>query len=70
MMKVKALNDPQSELLLLRCCTGAPKFMYWVHCCSATIISDVIGHFDAGVDNALRHITEKVLCPADRDFLN
>jgi hypothetical protein len=30
MSKVKKLDNPQEELLLLRSCTGAPKLIYWL----------------------------------------
>jgi hypothetical protein len=28
------LEDPQYELLLLRCCLGAPKITYWTRTCN------------------------------------
>ena len=68
MINAKDLCDPQMELILLRCCTGAPKFMYWVRCCSASNIADAIGQFDAGVDNALRHILDKCISSSERDL--
>jgi hypothetical protein len=33
MLKSLELNDPQVELLLLRCCSGAPRMMYWLRTC-------------------------------------
>jgi hypothetical protein len=42
LLKSRVLDDPQMELMLLRCCTGTPKMTYWQRTCDhvARIDSD------------------------------
>ena len=54
--KTKDLNDPQMQLLLLRCCTGAPKLIYWQRTCEPIYIAESIKQFDNAIDENLQHI--------------
>jgi hypothetical protein len=44
------------ELLLLRCCTGAPKLIHWLRTCVPAVIIDEIVAFDELIDFSLQHI--------------
>ncbi len=54
--KSRALNDPQKELLLLRCCSGAPKICYWLRTCRPEFIADQLQLYDRIIDDELLHI--------------
>ena len=54
--KTRDLNDPQMEMLLLRCCTGAPKSTYWLRTCVPSVIKGELEDFDRAIDRALQHI--------------
>lgn len=56
LFKSREIIDPQMELLLLRCCTGAPKMIFWQRTCSPDVISSAIDKFDQVVDDSLQHI--------------
>jgi hypothetical protein len=56
LLKTRELNDPQMELLLLRCCTGAPKLIHWLRTCVPSVIVDEINLFDHAIDSTLQHI--------------
>jgi hypothetical protein len=56
MMETAILDDPQCELLLLRCCTGAPRMTYWQRTCNPAIIIDHLSTFDKYVNQTLQHI--------------
>jgi hypothetical protein len=66
-MQVSAiLEDPQYELLLLRCCSGAPKITYWTRTCDPAIIMDNLHMFDSHVDRTLQHILGSPVREDDR----
>ena len=50
------IQDPQMELLVLRCCTGSAKMLFWLRNCDPLIIKDQISYFDQQIDLALQHI--------------
>jgi hypothetical protein len=56
LLKIRELNDPQSELLLLRTCSGSQKLIYWMRTCSPEAIRASIIIFDERIDDALQHI--------------
>ena len=56
LLKTRDLDDPQMELLLLRCCTGAPKLIHWLRTCVPSVIVDEINLFDQVIDATLQHI--------------
>lgn len=56
LFKSQALQDPQQEMLLLRCCTGAPKMVYWLRTCRPDAIEAEILKLDLIIDDALQHI--------------
>ncbi len=64
--KCKYLNDPQMELLLLRCCTGAPKMTFWQRTCDPNAIKGAIQYFDEKIDEALQHIVGIPVTGRDR----
>jgi hypothetical protein len=49
MESTAALQEPQSELLLLRCCTGAPKMVCWLRTCISEVIREPIFEFDINI---------------------
>jgi hypothetical protein len=64
--KTRDLNDPQMEMLLLRCCTGAPKSTYWLRTCVPSIIEGELVEFDLAIDRALQHILGVPIYGQDR----
>lgn len=64
--KTSEINDPQMELLLLRCCTGSPKMTYWQRTCAPAIIKDELIEFDMAIDRSLHHILGTPIFGADR----
>lgn len=56
LFKSQSLEDPQKELLLLRCCSGAPKMVYWVRTCVPEFIQEELAGFDRVIDDSLQHI--------------
>jgi Reverse transcriptase (RNA-dependent DNA polymerase) len=56
LLQSQALMDPQKELLLLRCCSGATKMVYWLRTCRPDFLIDDILKFDRVIDDALQHI--------------
>jgi hypothetical protein len=52
----RELKDPQMELLLLRCCSGAPKMTYWLRTCNPRVIRKELADFDSSVNISLLHI--------------
>ena len=70
MESTAALNDPQSELLLLRCCTGAPKMVYWLRTCISDVIREPIFDFDIEVDKTLQRILGTPLGDLDRMLMH
>jgi hypothetical protein len=66
MSKVKKLDNPQEELLLLRSCTGAPKLIYWLRTvCPLWIFEECI-LFDQITNDALAHIFGSPLSTTER----
>jgi hypothetical protein len=51
--KTKEIEDPQMELVLLRCCTGSAKLIYWLRNCVPEVIKDQILLFDNAIDQSL-----------------
>ncbi len=51
--RTRDLCDPQMELLLLRCCTGAPKLIHWLRTCVPAVIIDQIVAFDISLQHIL-----------------
>ena len=68
MLRAKEIQDPQMELLLLRCCTGSPKIAYWSRTCNPTIITAELDTFDRGMDAALQHIIGVPISGINRDL--
>jgi hypothetical protein len=56
MIATAILENPQCELLLLRCCSGAPKMIYWLRTCNPDFIRSHLLTFDSHVDRTLQHI--------------
>jgi hypothetical protein len=56
MIAAAILEDPRCELLLLRCCSGAPKMIYWLRTCNPDFIRSHLITFDSHVDRTLQHI--------------
>lgn len=50
------LQDPQSELILLRACTGVTKIIFLIRTVPPQLIQDELTSFDYHVDEALDHI--------------
>jgi hypothetical protein len=70
MESAAALQDPQSELLLLRCCTGAPKMVYWLRTCISEVIREPIFEFDIEVDKTLQRILGTPIYDHDRMLMH
>ena len=68
MIRAKEIQDPQMELLLLRCCTGSPKIAYWSRTCNPSIITSELDTFDRGMDAALQHNIGVPISGIDRDL--
>jgi hypothetical protein len=66
MFKARELNDFQSELLLLRCCSGEPKLIYWMRTCDPAVTHEQIAYFDNIIDSSLQHILGSPVCNKDR----
>jgi hypothetical protein len=66
MRKTKEIEDPQMELLLLRCCTGSAKLIYWLRNCVPEVIKDQILLFDNAIDQSLQHILGVPIHDQDR----
>ncbi len=49
-------QDPQMELLVLRCCTGSAKMLFWLRNFDPLIAKDQISYFDQQIDLAIQHI--------------
>lgn len=56
LFKSRAIEDPQQELLLLRCCSGAPKMVYWLRTCRPDVIASELLIMDRVIDDSLQHI--------------
>jgi hypothetical protein len=56
LFRSKTIEDPQKELLLLRCCSGSQKLTYWMRTCDPRVIANEISCFDRAIDDALQHI--------------
>ena len=56
MTKTQEIEDPQMELLLLRCCPCSPKIAFWTRTCNPVTIASELGTFDIGMDRCLQHI--------------
>jgi Reverse transcriptase (RNA-dependent DNA polymerase) len=54
--KSRDINDPQMELLLLRCSSGSPKLNYWQRSCIPDMIQEELADFDRSIDRGLQHI--------------
>ena len=63
------LEDPQMELLLLRCCLGTPKLNYWMRTCPSDYITQQIAIFDRTVDETLQHIIGTPISFVNRDIV-
>ena len=68
LFKSRELEDPQQELLLLRCCTGSSKMIYWLRTCRPDFISDEVDILDSLINDALQHIIGIPLSVEKRDF--
>ncbi len=66
MYKTKEIEDPQMELLLLKCCTGSAKLIYWLRNCVPEVIKDQILLFDIAIDQSLQHILGVPIHDQDR----
>ena len=58
LFKSRQLEDPQMELLLVRCCSGAPKIAFWNRTCNSAVITEQTKFFDDAIDLELQHILE------------
>ena len=54
--KSRLLQNPQQQLLILRCSTGTPKMIYWMRTVDPEMITLEIEEFDRNVNSALQHI--------------
>ena len=70
LFKSRAIEDPQKELLLLRCCTGSVKMTYWLRTCVPTVIANQVAIFDLAVDDALQHIIGNPVFGEDRHVIH
>ena len=63
---IKLVEDPQMEMLLLRCCAGAPKLNYWQRTCVPEDVAEAISLFDNAVDEHLSRIVGVPVVGLDR----
>ncbi len=68
--KSENLHDPQMQLLLLRCCLGAPTLTFWLRTTSSPIIEDQIQTYDSAVDRLLLHIFGDSLSRRARELVS
>jgi hypothetical protein len=66
LLKSREPNDHQSELLLLRTCSGAQKLTYCMRTCDPEAIRASIIIIDEGIHDALRHISGMPVRGLDR----
>ena len=62
----RRLEDPQQELLLLRCCSGSSRMTYWQRTCNPDDIKEQITEFDSAVDRTIHHILGNPVYGEDR----
>jgi hypothetical protein len=62
----RKLEDPQMELLLLRCCSGNAKMTYWQRTCNPYYIKEQIKDFDMAIDRSIQHILGTPIFGLDR----
>ena len=56
MSSMALLDDPQSELLILRSCIGVPSFNYWLRSVDPLVIAEHVDILDSKVNQLLHHI--------------
>jgi len=66
---MELMDAPQESLLLLRYCTGMPKFIYLLRTCKPDSILSEISRFDQAVHHMLEHIVLSSLDARSRDLI-